>query len=131
MATSMPSEMICLAAMLIAIIPDEHCLSIVCPATESGRPASKRHCLAVLKALEPICKAAPITTSSTSPGSTLALSTACLMAWAPKACPEVLLNAPRYAFPIGVLAVETITASLISYPFFVIFVYAAAKLDKR
>src|SRR6185312_10811300 len=36
------------------------------------------------------------------------------MAWPPSACACVSLKAPRYALPIGVRAVDTTTASLIS-----------------
>jgi hypothetical protein len=39
MAMSMPSHMICLAIVAIAIRPEEHCRSIVIPGTDVGKPA--------------------------------------------------------------------------------------------
>ena len=41
-AMCMPSAMICLAAMAIAIRPEAHCRSTDMPATLVGRPARKR-----------------------------------------------------------------------------------------
>ena len=38
--TSILSVMICFAPVAIAISPDEHCLSIVIPGTECGKPAA-------------------------------------------------------------------------------------------
>jgi len=49
----------------------------------------------------------------TSFGSIFARSTACLMAWPPRAAPWVMLNPPRTDFASPVRAVETITASRI------------------
>ena len=40
----MPSQTICLAAVEIAIRPDEHCRSMVMPATEAGMPAAMAIC---------------------------------------------------------------------------------------
>ena len=61
--------------------------------------------------------AQPSTTSSTSPGSMPARSTACLTTWPPSVAPWVMLNAPRNALPIGVRAVDTMTASdMLSLP---------------
>src|SRR5438552_5292828 len=57
-----------------------------------------------------------MTTSSTSPGSRPARRTACAITWPPTAAPCVLLKAPRYARPIGVRAVETMTASAMGSP---------------
>ena len=39
MVICMPSSTICLAAVAIAIRPDEHCRSIVMPGTVTGKPA--------------------------------------------------------------------------------------------
>src|ERR1700761_446622 len=55
--------------------------------------------------------AQPMTTSSISAGSSLARFTASRIAWAAMVGPSRLLNAPRYALPMGVRAVETMTAS--------------------
>ncbi|CFW30410.1 Uncharacterised protein [Bordetella pertussis] len=52
-------------------------------------------------------------TSSTSPASRPARRTAWRMAWAPRSAPCVRLSAPRRALPIGVRAVDTMTASSI------------------
>jgi len=51
-----------------------------------------------------------MTTSSTSPGSIPARLTASLTEAAPSVAPARLLNPPRYALPMGVRAVDTITA---------------------
>ena len=39
--------MICLAAVAMAIIPEEHCLSILIPLTVVGKPAAKATFLAI------------------------------------------------------------------------------------
>ena len=111
--TSIPSEIICLAAVAIAIIPDEHCLSSVIPLTVTGRPAANAAFLATLQCCVPCCKAAPIITSSTLFGSTPDLFTASSIAQPAIVGAVVLLNVPLYDFVKGVLAVETINASLI------------------
>jgi hypothetical protein len=49
-------------------------------------------------------------TSSTSPGSMPARSTAALTAWPPSVAPCVMLKAPFQLFASGVRAVETMTA---------------------
>ena len=111
--TSIPSLIICFAAVAIAIIPDEHCLSNVIPLTVTGSPAVKAAFLATLQCVVPCCKAAPIITSSTFSGSTPDLLTASSIAQPAMVGAVVLLNVPLYDFVKGVLAVETITASLI------------------
>src|SRR5438093_2282731 len=58
--------------------------------------------------------AQPMSTSSTSPGSTFARSMACRRAWPPIVAPWVMLKAPRQLLQSGVRAVETTTASAIS-----------------
>ena len=93
--TGAPSTMTCLAAVAIAIIPDEHCRSIVIPETSTGMPARIAHCRATLLPWEPCCMAQPITTSSTSPFSTPARSTAAAIAAAPMVGDSRLLKAPR------------------------------------
>ena len=60
--------------------------------------------------------AQPITTSSTSAPSILARDNAEEIACPNKVAPSVWLSAPLYALPIGVRAVETITASVIVIP---------------
>ena len=74
--TSILSVTTCFDAVAIAIIPDEHCLSIVMPGTLSGSPAAIPANLPIFIACEPCCCAHPKTTSSTSFGSIPALSTA-------------------------------------------------------
>jgi len=91
----MSSSTICFAAVAIAIRPEEHCRSIDMPATLTGRPPASAHCRAVLVPWLPCCIAAPMTTSSTSSGSTPARRTASAMAWPPRVGASVLLNAPR------------------------------------
>src|SRR5215218_1440308 len=106
----MPSCITCLAAVAMAIRPEEHCRSSDMPGTLCGSPARRAHCRAVLEPWLPCCSAAPMTTSSTSAGSRPARPTAWAMAWPPSAWAWVSLKAPRYARPIGVRAVETMTA---------------------
>ena len=77
------------------------------------KPARSAICRATFMPEVPCCKAQPKIHSSTSARSIPARSTAALTATAPKLAPRKLLKAPRYALPIGVLAVETITASLL------------------
>src|SRR5690606_16079952 len=112
----MLSSRICFAAMAMAIIPDEHCRSTDMPATVTGRPAASSAWRATFSPLVPCCIAHPMMTSSTSAGSMPARATAARMACAPSVGASVLLNAPRYALPIGVRAVDTITASFIAAP---------------
>src|SRR5262249_35670899 len=59
----------------------------------------------------PCCMAAPRITSSTSAGSTRARSSAARMACAAIVGASRSFRAPRYALPMGVRAVETMTAS--------------------
>src|ERR1700756_5384709 len=100
------------AATAIACKPEAHCRSIVVPATVTGNPARIAPLRATFIAVVPCCMAHPMTTSSTSPGSTLARLTASPMTCPAIVGPSVLFSAPRKAFPIGVRAVETITASV-------------------
>ena len=117
MQICMPSTMICLAAVAIDITPDEHCRSIDWPDTVTGRPARSSARRAMLPPCTPCCRAQPITTSSTSAPSMPARFTAWAMAWPASVGDGVALNAPRNALPIGVRAVETITASRMRYSF--------------
>src|SRR5437879_3195069 len=99
------------AAIAIACRPDEQKRSTVVPAVVTGSPARSAAWRAMFWPVAPSGSSQPITTSSTSPGSIPARFTAWAMTWPPMAAPCVLLNAPRYARPIGVRAVETMTAS--------------------
>src|SRR5438093_1307255 len=99
------------AAIAIACRPDEQRRLTVVPAVVTGSPARSAAWRAMFWPVAPSGSAQPITTSSTSPGSIPARFTAWAMTWPPMAAPCVLLNAPRYARPIGVRAVETMTAS--------------------
>jgi len=82
----MPSCRISLAAVAIAIIPDEHCRSSDIAATVSGSPARIALWRATLEPWPPCCNAAPMMTSSISPGSTPARRTACAIACPASAC---------------------------------------------
>src|SRR4051794_30022186 len=112
-ATGTPSHTTRFAAIATACSPDEQNRFTVMAAALLGSPARSEACRAMLWPVAPSPKPQPITTSSTSPGSTPARSTACLITCPPISAPCVRLNAPRIAFPIGVRAVETMTASTI------------------
>ena len=111
--TGILSTTTCFAALAMAIMPDEHCRSTLVPLTLAGKPAAKPLMRPMFQAAVPACMAQPITTSSTSAPSSPARRTASRMTWPPKVGALVLLNAPRNALPIGVRAVETMTASFI------------------
>src|SRR5881409_2696269 len=99
------------AAIAMACRPDEQKRLTVVPAVVTGRPARSAAWRAMFWPVAPSGNAQPRTTSSTSPGSRRARLTAFAMTWPAMAAPCVLLKAPRYALPIGVRAVETMTAS--------------------
>src|SRR3954447_20115264 len=82
------------------------------PATSTGKPA-RNAAVRPMVVCTPCCSAAPMITSSTSAGSTFARSIAARIGCAARVGEGVVLNAPRYALPIPVRAVETITASRI------------------
>src|SRR3546814_9719802 len=103
--------MICFAAVAIVISPDEHWRSVDMPGAVTGRPARSAMRRATFIVCEPCCIAAPNRTSSISPPSTPARSTAALTEKAPSVGARVLLNEPRAALVSGVRAVETMTAS--------------------
>src|SRR5262245_6442498 len=86
------------------------------PEVVTGRPARSAIWRAMLPPVAPSGVAQPMTTSSTSFGSTLARSSAALTTWPPMVAPCVTLRAPRQLLHRGVLAVETITASAIEFP---------------
>src|SRR5215216_2297021 len=90
---------------------------MVVPATLTGSPARSNAFRAMLVPVVPCCMAQPITTSSTSAPSILARDSADEIAWPNRVAPSVWLSAPLYALPIGVRAVETITASVMVIPF--------------
>src|ERR1700674_2743848 len=100
------------AAMAIVCKPDEQKRLMVIPGTLTGQPARKAICRAILEPVAPSGNAQPIRTSSTSAGSSLARSIACLTTWPPSVAPWVMLNAPRHDLARPVRAVETMTASL-------------------
>src|SRR5258705_3013041 len=87
---------------------------MVMPGTLPGMPARRAAWRATLNPVHPCCNPQPRTTSSTASVSKPARSNAALMACAARACPWVLLKAPRYALPMGVRATETMTASRMS-----------------
>ncbi|BEL87442.1 hypothetical protein SM12VA4_41030 [Serratia marcescens] len=112
-AMLMPSTMICLAAVATAIRPEAHWRSNDIPETDVGNPARNAARRPMFSPCTPCCNAAPSTTSSTSLPTIPARSTACLIACPASVADGVALKAPRYALPIGVRAVEIITASRI------------------
>ena len=63
-----------------------------------------------IEALAPCCSAAPITTSSISAGATPARFTASAMTWPPSAWRLGIVERAAIGRPIGVRAVETMTA---------------------
>src|SRR5690349_8742249 len=88
---------------------------MVMPETLTGHPARRATCRPILPNCVPWVRTAPHTTSSISPASMFARSIAASSEKAPKVAPGVALNAPLYARPMGVRAVETITASRIKF----------------
>ena len=99
------------AAIEMVCRPDEQKRLTVTPETLTGAPARIAETRATLEPVVPSGAAQPRITSSTSARSTLARSAACLMTCAPMSAPWVSLKMPRNALPIGVRAVETMTAS--------------------
>src|SRR5439155_20945394 len=109
---SMRSTITCLAAVAMVIRPEEHWRSIDIPATVTGSPA-RSAAVRPMVVCTPCIRAQPMITSSTSAGSTFARSIAARIGCAASVGEGVALNAPRYALPMPVRAVETITASRI------------------
>src|SRR5262249_13081391 len=109
--TSVSPAMIRCAANAMVCRPDEQKRLTVTPGTVTGSPARIADRRAIFCPVARSGMAQPITTSSTSPGSTPARSTACSTTWPPSTAPGVMLKAPRNALPIGVRAVEMMTAS--------------------
>src|SRR5712692_9473682 len=103
--------MIRCAAMAIVCSPDEQKRFTVAPATVTGQPARSAIWRAMLPPVAPSGVAQPISTSSTSAGSSLARSIACLTTWPPIVAPWVMFSAPRQDLARPVRAVETTTAS--------------------
>src|SRR5262245_21198118 len=111
---SIPSATICFAAAAMAVKPDAHWRSIVCAGAVTGIPAANAALRATFIPAVPAVSTVPMTTSSISPGSMRARSTAWRMTWDKSVGDLMLLSAPRNALPIGVRAVETMTASLMA-----------------
>src|SRR5439155_1001053 len=78
------------AAMAIACRPEEQKRLTVTPAVVTGSPARSADCRAMFCPVAPSGNAQPRITSSTSPGSTRARSTAALMTWPAIVAPDVL-----------------------------------------
>jgi hypothetical protein len=110
MQSASPAMMRC-AAIAMVCSPDEQNRFTVTPETVTGMPARIADNRAMFEPVAFSGVAQPSTTSSTSPGSIPARSTACFTTWPPSVAPCVMLKAPRNALPIGVRAVETMTAS--------------------
>ena len=81
--------------MAIACRPELQKRFTVTPDTVTGRPARIADNRAMFWPVARSGMAQPRITSSTSPGSTRARSTAFLMTWPPSTAPWVLLKAPR------------------------------------
>ena len=113
MQSASPAMMRC-AAIAMVCRPDEQKRFTVTPLTVTGMPARIAESRAMLLPVAFSGVAQPSTTSSTSAGSIPARSTACFTTWPPSVAPCVMLKAPRNALPIGVRAVDTMTASVIS-----------------
>ena len=96
--------------------PDEQKRFTVAPETVTGGPARIAAMRATLWPVVPSGAAQPRITSSISPSSILARSAACLMTCAAMSAACVSLKIPRNALPIGVRAVETMTASAMKFP---------------
>ena len=79
-----------MAAVAIAIRPEEHWRSMVMPLTVTGRPAARAAMRPMFRLVVPCGIAQPMITSSISAGSTPARSTAARIVGA-----SVLLNRPR------------------------------------
>src|SRR5262245_16822700 len=94
--------------------PEEQKRFTVMPGTVFGQPARIAIWRAMFQPVAPSGLAQPMITSSTSSASTLARSRAACTACPPIFAPCVVLSAPRQLLVIGVLAVETITASVIA-----------------
>ena len=82
--TSMPSTMICLAAVAMAMRPEAHWRSMVWPGTVTGKPAARAALRAKFMPAVPLLSTVPMTTSSTSAPSKWARSTACAITWPSK-----------------------------------------------
>src|SRR5712664_760436 len=102
------------AAIAMVCSPEEQKRLTVTPQTVTGMPARIAIWRAMLEPVAPSGVAQPITTSSTSAGSSCARSSAAFTAWPPMVAPCVMLSAPRQLLQSGVRAVETITASVLA-----------------
>src|SRR5476651_1124027 len=103
------------AAIEMVCRPEEQKRFTVTPETLTGAPARIAATRATFEPVVPSGAAQPRITSSTSPRSSLARSAAALITCAPMSAACVSLKMPRNALPIGVRAVETITASAICF----------------
>ena len=112
--TCMPSTTICFAAAAIAVSPDAHWRSIVCAPAVTGMPAAIAALRATFIPAVPAVSTEPMITSSISAPSMPARATAWRIAWPISVGDLMLLSAPRNARPIGVRAVDTMTASLMA-----------------
>src|SRR5216683_2969262 len=110
--TGTRSTMTRCAAMAMVCNPDEQKRFTVVPAVVTGSPARRAIWRAMLPPVVPSGSAQPMMTSSTSPGSIFARSTAARTAWPPSVAPWVMFRAPRHDFARPVRAVETMTASV-------------------
>src|SRR6266481_418295 len=91
--TSASPVMMRCAANAMVCRPDEQKRLTVTPGTVIGRPARIADRRAMFCPVARSGMAQPITTSSTSPGSTPARSAACLTTWPPSTAPWVMLKA--------------------------------------
>src|SRR5258708_5654641 len=112
-----PARTRCAASAMVCR-PEEQKRFTVMPGTVTGQPARSAICRAILPPVAPSGVAQPMITSSTSSASTFARSSAACTACPPIFAPWVMLSEPRQLLHSGVLAVETITASVIEFPSF-------------
>ena len=109
-----PASTRCAASAMVCR-PEEQNRLTVRPDTVTGIPARMAIWRAMLPPVAPSGLAQPMITSSTSAGSSFARSTAALTAWPPSVAPWVMLSAPRQDLQSGVLAVDTMTASVMIF----------------
>src|SRR5688572_1506331 len=106
------------AASAMVCRPEEQKRLTVMPGTVSGQPARMAIWRAMFQPVAPSGLAQPMITSSTSSASSFARSSAACTTCPPIFAPCVMLSAPRHDLHRGVLAVETMTASVIEFPSF-------------
>ena len=98
--------------------PEEQKRFTVRPEVVTGQPAMRAIWRAMFMPVAPSGLAQPMMTSSTSEASMPARAMACCTAWPPSVAPWVMLKAPFQLLASGVRAVETITALVMCFSWF-------------